>query len=577
LSGFWLGRVFTGETKMTDSQQLLAEYAENGSEAAFRELVARYIDLVHSAAVRLVNGDTHLAEDVTQTVFADLARKARALSRDVMLGGWLHRHTCFIASKTLRSERRRLARERQAVEMNATEDHAAANLAQVAPVLDEAINQLGAEDRAAILLRFFEQNDFRSLGAALGSNEDAARKRVQRALVKLESLLKRRGVTLSVTALGTVLATQALTAAPAGLAASISTAALAGAATGGATSWTLLNIMSMTKLKVGVVSAIVIAGASVPWIAQHRTQNALRAANETLLQQSQQIAQLASENERLSNRLARATTPAPSANGPSPELLRLRGEVGRLRQQNAAEKSASKAKTDGPSALSGATSNPEMWKVIRDQQKGGMTMVYKAFAKRLELPAEQVDKLNDLHADHVMENLDRITEALRARKNGEEINQIFAEQEAALLEKARALLGEEGFAQYQEYNRNLTSHLTAEQFKGQFSGDKAVKEEKSKQLYQLMQDETQRTLANAGLPADFQTVPSLNFRNFASESEAEKNLMLLDGIYERVAAQSAAFLTPEEIAKFDEFRVKAINGNRLALTMNRKLMAPGSN
>src|SRR5436190_18459727 len=113
---------------MSETQTLLTEYVETGSEAAFRELVTRYVDLVYSAAVRLVNGDTHLAEDVAQTVFTDLARNARTLSREVMLGGWLHRHTCFVASKTLRSERCRLARERQAVEMNALEDHSAANL-----------------------------------------------------------------------------------------------------------------------------------------------------------------------------------------------------------------------------------------------------------------------------------------------------------------------------------------------------------------------------------------------------------------------------------------------------------------
>src|SRR5829696_6055599 len=112
---------------MTESQQLFAEYVKTGSESVFQDLVARYVDLVYSAAVRLVNGDTHLAEDVSQTVFADLARMARTLSRDVMLGGWLHRHTCFVASKTMRGERRRQIRERQAVEMNATEDHSTAN------------------------------------------------------------------------------------------------------------------------------------------------------------------------------------------------------------------------------------------------------------------------------------------------------------------------------------------------------------------------------------------------------------------------------------------------------------------
>jgi RNA polymerase sigma factor (sigma-70 family) len=172
------GRVFNREMTMTDSQRLLAEYVATGSEPAFRELVRRYLDLVYSAAYRLMDRDGHLAEDIAQTVFADLARKARTLSGEVMLGGWLHRHTCYVAANLRRSERRRLNRERQAVAMNAFPDHSEANLAQIAPVLDEAIDQLGADDRQAVLLRFFEQRDFRSIGEALGSNEDAAQKRV---------------------------------------------------------------------------------------------------------------------------------------------------------------------------------------------------------------------------------------------------------------------------------------------------------------------------------------------------------------------------------------------------------------
>src|SRR5271154_5141213 len=108
---------------MTETQELVADYVKHGSEAAFRELAARYLDLVYSTAVRLTGGDTHLAEDVTQTVFVDLARLAKGLSSDVRLGGWLHRHTCFVAAKTLRAERRRQAREQQAVAMNALTDH----------------------------------------------------------------------------------------------------------------------------------------------------------------------------------------------------------------------------------------------------------------------------------------------------------------------------------------------------------------------------------------------------------------------------------------------------------------------
>ena len=154
---------------MTDTGTLLAEYARNGSEEAFRELLARYINLVYSAAIRLVGDNAHLAQDVAQTVFLDLARSARSLPAGVVLGGWLHRHTCFVARNLLRAERRRQRRERQAVEMNAHPNHLDAELAQVAPILDEAINQLGEEDRAAILLRFFEHLEFRSIGESIGS------------------------------------------------------------------------------------------------------------------------------------------------------------------------------------------------------------------------------------------------------------------------------------------------------------------------------------------------------------------------------------------------------------------------
>src|SRR5439155_6995203 len=212
---------------------------------------------------------THLAEDVAQTVFMDLSRQARTLSKSVMLGGWLHRHTCFVAAKTMRSNRRRQFRERRSVEMNIQPDHSAANLAEVAPLLDEALNQLRAQDRAAILLRFFEQRDLRSVGKALGISENAAQKRVSRAVEEVRILLKRRGVGLSAAGLATALAAQAVTAAPAGLGIGISSAALAGAAAGGGTSLTLLKLMSMTKIKAAIVAAIAVAGVATPLVMQH--------------------------------------------------------------------------------------------------------------------------------------------------------------------------------------------------------------------------------------------------------------------------------------------------------------------
>ena len=107
-------------------------------------------------------------------------------------------------------------------------------------------------------------------------------------------------------------------------------------------------------------------------------------------------------------------------------------------------------------------------------------------------------------------------------------------------------------------------------------GDKSIKEAQGRQLFELLQQEKQRTLSAAGLPEDYQLVPSLNFRNFAFEDVGEKNLALLDSVYEQVQQQAGSFLSPEEVEKFGEFRKMAINNNRVALAVNRKLMAPAA-
>ena len=248
---------------MTNHRTLLADYVTNGSEQAFRELVARYIDLVYSTAVRLVNGDTHRAEDVTQTVFADLARLAGMLSKDVMLGGWLHRRTWHVATTLMRNERRRQHRERQAAEMNTLQDYAGTGFEQIAPILDDAINQLGARDRMAIVLRFFEHRDLRTIGEALGSNEDTAQKRVSRAVEKLRSHFARRGIVASSTVIASVIAANAVQAAPAGLASTVAAASLAGAAGSSSFSLATLTKTILMKKTTIIVSAVILTAAFV--------------------------------------------------------------------------------------------------------------------------------------------------------------------------------------------------------------------------------------------------------------------------------------------------------------------------
>ncbi len=215
-----------------EDHQLLADYARTGSEAAFAQLVERHLGLVHAAARRQVNDDA-LAADVAQAVFLLLARKAGSFGPKSVLAGWLFRTTRFVAARTQRAEFRRQRREQEAVAMN--ELHAPdPDWNRLAPELDEALARLVETDRNALLLRVAEGRNHREVGAALGLSEEAAKKRVNRAVEKLRGTLASQGVTLTALALAGLLTDRLSAAPPVGLAAGITHGVTAGVASAGA-------------------------------------------------------------------------------------------------------------------------------------------------------------------------------------------------------------------------------------------------------------------------------------------------------------------------------------------------------
>ena len=242
--------------KTTDGE-LLRHYAVKRSEAAFEELVRRRINLVYSAALRQVNNDPHLAEDVTQSVFIDLARKAATLSQHASLIGWLYTSTRYVAGKLCRAQHRRALRETEAHAMNTlqNEPEPEADWVQIRPWLDEAMHVLSELDREAVLLRHFQQLSYAEIGLRFGLSEDAARMRVSRALAQLQEILSKRGVTSTGAVLAMLLGHHAIGAAPAQLTARVVSAAMAGTAgTGG-----MLGL-GYSKIAAAVAGVVLITG-----------------------------------------------------------------------------------------------------------------------------------------------------------------------------------------------------------------------------------------------------------------------------------------------------------------------------
>ena len=250
-----------------DDLTLLREYADRGSEDAFRTLVQRYTNLVYTAALRQT-GDPQMAEDVTQAVFIILAQKAGRIRAGITLVGWLFKAARFAASAQLKAAARRRRREEEAQMDSAISNDASFpdEWEQMAPLLDGALSELAEVDRQAVLLRFFENKSLAEVGGVLAVNEDAARKRIIRALEKLRRIFLKRGVVLSVAAMGGALSAHAVQAAPAGLAASAATAALAQGTATAASTVTLvkgaLELMAWTKVKTLAVvgAAVLLAG-----------------------------------------------------------------------------------------------------------------------------------------------------------------------------------------------------------------------------------------------------------------------------------------------------------------------------
>ena len=230
----------------------------------FSELVRQYIDLVYAAARRQVK-DAEMAEDVTQAVFIILQQKFKSIPTGHPLSAWLLKTTSYCAANARRAKLNRDYHERRAgsmAQMQRERGGDDASWQELSPLLDEGLNKLRAKDRDALLLRFFEKKSVREVGVALGISEEAAGKRLARAVDRLRDFFQRRGATVSTAALAGLLVAESTQAAPAALAGSVTAAAGATTAATAATASSAATVakgalvmMAAEKLKVAAIAA----------------------------------------------------------------------------------------------------------------------------------------------------------------------------------------------------------------------------------------------------------------------------------------------------------------------------------
>ncbi|MEO7415191.1 MAG: sigma-70 family RNA polymerase sigma factor [Opitutaceae bacterium] len=440
---------------MQDDSTLLRRYTEERSNEAFTELAKRHLDFVFSVALREVHGDFARAQDVTQEVFIALARKASLLHDRATLAGWLHISVRHAAAELKRGEQRRRTREQHAAAMLEQSRPLAAeeDWEQVKPVLNEVVNDLGEVDRDAVLLRFYQQLSLREIGASLRLTEDAAQKRVERALQRMRAALAKRGITSTSVALAALLQHHAVVAAPGGLLGVISqTAAIGAAATGAAA---VFQFMSLTKIQLGIVGALVIAGAGTIGFQQYSGKNSREGTAASQVDRQESALVRPESSPAKSNltamgaqpsRVAQATeeTPAPPAGTPSPKPTPPQPAAGGV---TAAQIKRWLAAANDPAVMAGLAAEARALTLQR----------YSPFFIRSNMPPEKSEALMRLLDDKRQAAMDIAVVSLQRGVDPREDLDLFQVQvlaaKANIEEKIKSFMGEDGYAQFMAYNQ----------------------------------------------------------------------------------------------------------------------------
>jgi RNA polymerase sigma factor (sigma-70 family) len=527
-----------------DDMDLLREYAARGSEQAFAALVTRHVDMVYSVAMRRT-GNHHHAQEVTQAVFIILAKKARALPAGTVLSGWLFHTARLTASNFVRAEIRRSRREQEAYMQSTVNENGADDWQRIAPLVDDAIADLGEKDRDAIVMRFVKGQDNKAVATALGTSEEAAQVRVSRAVEKLRKAFTKRGVVLTGAGITGAIAANSVQSAPAGLAALVSASVAQGAAAG--TTLALvkgtMKLMSWTRLQMAVLAAAaaVIGGQTYENVKQARQVTTLE---QQLQQQSQaQQDQAEAQNaaiEKLRQENDEMAAGRRAADATAARLLAERKEA-EAATTTATAPAAPASSIPSQSGLAQLLSDPVSSRYLRDAELGKMRRRYGPLIHALNLTSDQTDEFVELTGDNRMTNIVVGVAFGQGTLSRDAAHQAVDSATADLATQLQALLGNAGYAQYQQYNEQYPAQTAVNLLNDQL-GDSPLTSDQSARLAQTILSEPPGL--TRGLSGDADAA------QFGSPETVEAYFQQVSASQQRLLQEAAGFLTPEQLAAY---------------------------
>jgi hypothetical protein len=215
--------------------------------------------------------------------------------------------------------------------------------------------------------------------------------------------------------------------------------------------------------------------------------------------------------------------------------------------------------------------DPKMKEAMRAQQAAGINLIYADLARELGLSPDEARQVLALLADR---QLDLAGKSMTAMSKGGTDSATLAaagkENEAAKKsydEQLKAVLGDEKFAKFQEYEKTIGERYALDQIQKQLTaGGTPLEANQTQGLLAIMREERART-PNAPAPTD----TAAQMKMMQSDEGVNSWLKTQEDFNRRVLDRARTVLSPDQILAFEAAQKQQIDLQRMGVQMSREM------
>ncbi len=226
--------------------------------------------------------------------------------------------------------------------------------------------------------------------------------------------------------------------------------------------------------------------------------------------------------------------------------------------------------------LSKIMQDPQAKKFIHDQQRMMMDQLYAPLVKQMALTPEESGKFKDLLADNMMKGAEKASSLIggASSSNHTEAVTALSTEQKSFNDEVKALLGEERYAFYKDYQQTVGERMQLSQFKQMAGAENSLSDQQTEQLLSIMREEKQGVTAVTGQSFLGAGQGQSNLQAMLSSEQLDKLLEEQDTVNQRVYQRASQVLAPDQLASFGKFQTNQLQMMRMGMTMARKFFGP---